>query len=71
MIPTCMDIEAVVKAGVDVIRMPKTETADEVREVEREIENVEKVASWNLHSKRQESGCEITNTCYVNIKMEL
>ena len=36
------DIEAVVKAGVDVIRMPKTETADEVREVEREIENVEK-----------------------------
>jgi len=31
------DIEAVVKAGVDVIRMPKTETADEVREVEEEI----------------------------------
>ncbi len=36
------DIEAVVKAGVHVIRMPKTETADEVREVEREIEKVEK-----------------------------
>ncbi len=36
------DIEAVVKAGVDVIRMPKTETAGEVREVEREIERVEK-----------------------------
>ncbi|MBQ6063733.1 MAG: citrate (pro-3S)-lyase subunit beta [Prevotella sp.] len=36
------DIEAVVKAGVDVIRMPKTETADEVREVEQEIEKVEK-----------------------------
>jgi citrate lyase subunit beta/citryl-CoA lyase len=35
------DIEAVVKAGVDVIRMPKTETADEVREVEAEIEKVE------------------------------
>lgn len=35
------DIEAVVKAGVDVIRMPKTETADEVREVEEEIEKVE------------------------------
>ena len=30
-------VEAVVKAGVDVIRMPKTETADEVREVEEEI----------------------------------
>ncbi len=36
------DIEAVVKAGVQVIRMPKTETAEEVVEVEREIERVEK-----------------------------
>ena len=36
------DIEAVVKAGIDVIRMPKTETAEEVVEVEREIEKVEK-----------------------------
>ena len=36
------DVEAVVKAGVHVIRMPKTETAEEVREVEREIERVEK-----------------------------
>lgn len=36
------DIEAVVKAGVHVIRMPKTETAEEVVEVEREIERVEK-----------------------------
>ncbi|MBR1882451.1 MAG: citrate (pro-3S)-lyase subunit beta [Muribaculaceae bacterium] len=36
------DIEAVVKAGVHVIRMPKTETANEVREVEAEIEKVEK-----------------------------
>lgn len=35
------DIEAVVKAGVHVIRMPKTETAEEVHEVEREIEKVE------------------------------
>ena len=34
------DIEAVVKAGVDVVRMPKTETADEVREMEAEIERV-------------------------------
>ena len=30
-------VEAMVKAGVHVIRMPKTETADEVREVEEEI----------------------------------
>ena len=36
------DIEAVVKAGVHVIRMPKTETAEEVVEVEEEIEKVER-----------------------------
>lgn len=36
------DIDAVVRAGVHVIRMPKTETADEVREVEAEIERVER-----------------------------
>ena len=36
------DVEAVVKAGVQVIRMPKTETADEVRELEAEILKVEK-----------------------------
>jgi len=35
------DVEAVVKAGVDVIRMPKTETADEIRELEEEIIKVE------------------------------
>lgn len=35
------DVEAVVKAGIHVIRMPKTETAEEVIEVEREIERVE------------------------------
>ncbi|MBQ4377087.1 MAG: citrate (pro-3S)-lyase subunit beta [Bacteroidales bacterium] len=36
------DVEAVVKAGVNVIRMPKTETAEEVKELEAEIEKVEK-----------------------------
>lgn len=41
------DVEAVVKAGADVIRMPKTETADEVRELEAAILEVEK-----------ETGCE-------------
>ena len=36
------DVEAVVKAGVDVIRMPKTETAEEIVELEAEIEKVER-----------------------------
>ena len=31
------DVEAVVKAGVHVIRMPKTETADEIEKVEKEL----------------------------------
>lgn len=35
------DVEAVVSAGVQVIRMPKTETADEVVELEQEIARVE------------------------------
>ena len=35
------DVEAVVKAGVDVIRMPKMETAEEVQELEAEILKVE------------------------------
>ncbi|WP_432402798.1 citrate (pro-3S)-lyase subunit beta [Wukongibacter sp. M2B1] len=36
------DIEAMVRAGVDVIRLPKTETGEDVREVEKIIEEVEK-----------------------------
>ena len=36
------DIEAAVKTGVDGIRMTKTETAEEVKEVEAEIERVER-----------------------------
>lgn len=35
------DVEAVVTAGVNVIRMPKTETAEEVKELEAEIIKVE------------------------------
>lgn len=36
------DVEAVIKAGVNVIRMPKTETAEEIVELEREVEKVER-----------------------------
>lgn len=37
-----LDIEAVIIAGVDVIRLPKTETAKDIREVEDVIERVER-----------------------------
>lgn len=36
------DIEAVVRAGVDVIRLPKTETREDIIAVEKAIEEVEK-----------------------------
>ncbi|AXJ13435.1 citrate (pro-3S)-lyase subunit beta [Streptococcus pluranimalium] len=41
---TCgaLDIEAVVSAGVDVIRLPKTETAQDIIDVEAEIERIER-----------------------------
>lgn len=35
------DIEAVVRGGVDVIRLPKTETAQDIRDVENVVERVE------------------------------
>ena len=38
------DIEAAVRAGVNVIRLPKTETAEDIKAVESHIERVEKEA---------------------------
>ncbi len=37
-----LDVQAMVLAGVQVIRMPKTETAEEIVELEEEIERIEK-----------------------------
>lgn len=36
------DMEAIIRAGVHVIRLPKTETAQDVIDCEREIERIEK-----------------------------
>lgn len=38
------DLEAMVRAGVDIIRLPKTETAQDVIDVENEIARIEKEA---------------------------
>lgn len=38
------DLEAIVRAGVHVVRLPKTETAQDVIDCEREIERIEKEA---------------------------
>lgn len=38
------DLEAVVRAGIEVVRIPKTETPEDVKEVEGHIERIEKEA---------------------------
>lgn len=36
-----LDLEAVVRAGVDIVRLPKTDTVDDVLEMEQEIAHIE------------------------------
>lgn len=36
------DLEAVVRAGVDVVRLPKTDTAEDVHQLEAEVERIER-----------------------------
>lgn len=40
------DLEAVVRAGVQVVRLPKTDSAQDVIDCEREIERIEKEAGF-------------------------
>ena len=42
------DLEAVVRAGVQVVRLPKTDSAQDVIDCEREIERIEKEAGKNF-----------------------
>ena len=37
-----LDLEAVVRAGVDIVRLPKTDTVEDVLAMEKEIERIEK-----------------------------
>lgn len=52
------DIEAVVRAGVDVIRLPKTETAQDILDVEAVIEEVEKKIGREVGSTRMMAAIE-------------
>ncbi|TCO79330.1 citrate (pro-3S)-lyase subunit beta [Marinisporobacter balticus] len=52
------DIEAMVRAGVDVIRLPKTETAQDVTEVEKIIEEVEKKIEKEIGSTKMMGAIE-------------
>jgi citrate lyase subunit beta / citryl-CoA lyase len=46
------DLEAVVRAGVDVVRLPKTDTADDVRALEAEVERIERDCGRAVGSTR-------------------
>lgn len=52
------DIEAVVRAGVDVIRLPKTETAQDILDVEAVIEEVEKKIGREVGSTKMMAAIE-------------
>lgn len=43
-----LDLEAVVRAGVDIVRLPKTETAEEIHDLVAKIERIEKEAGLEV-----------------------
>lgn len=52
------DIKALVRAGIDVIRLPKTETAKDILDVEAVIEEVEKQAGRKIGSTKMMAAIE-------------
>ena len=52
------DIEAMVRAGVDVIRLPKTETKEDIEDVEAVIEEVEKKIGREVGSTKMMAAVE-------------
>lgn len=46
------DLEAVVRAGVEVIRLPKTDSADDVHRLEAEVERIERACGREVGSTR-------------------
>lgn len=46
------DLEAVVRAGVEVVRLPKTDTADDVHALEAEVERIERECGREVGSTR-------------------
>ena len=44
------DLEAAVRGGADIVRLPKTDTADDVRELEAEVERIERACGRDVGS---------------------
>ncbi|OOF50569.1 citrate (pro-3S)-lyase subunit beta [Rodentibacter genomosp. 1] len=53
-----LDLNAVVRAGVDVVRMPKTETAQDVIDMEHEITEIEKACGREIGSTKMLAAIE-------------
>lgn len=53
-----LDVEAMVRAGVDVIRLPKTETKEDIEEVEAAIEEVERKIGREVGSTKMMAAVE-------------
>lgn len=47
-----LDLEAAVRAGVDVVRLPKTDTPEDVLQLEREVERIELACGREVGSTR-------------------
>ena len=47
-----LDLEAVVRAGVDIVRLPKTDTPDDVRELETHVERIERECGREVGSTK-------------------
>ena len=52
------DVEAMVRAGIDVIRLPKTETAQDILDVEEVIEEVERKSGRKIGSTKMMAAIE-------------
>lgn len=55
------DLEAIVRAGVHVVRLPKTDNAQDVIDCEREIERIEKEAGISVGTTRMMAAIESAN----------
>lgn len=64
-----LDLEAAVRAGVDVIRLPKTDTPDDIYELEGHLERIEKECGRDVGSTRVmaaiESAIGVINTVAI------
>jgi len=68
------DLEAVVRAGVDIVRLPKTDSAADVHELEAEVERIERACGRELGSTKLmaaiESASGVVNALSIAMSSE-